>query len=302
MPNVCTEHTPQHLTVKVPATSANLGIGFDCLGLALDLYAEFEFEPADEFSVTGCPEKFQGPDNLVRTTYVEALEKLQEDIVPLAITINSPIPLSGGLGSSSTCVVAGIAAALEFCGRGWNRELALQLACEAEGHPDNVAPAIYGGLVNSITHNGAPIPTPLPLSDIWQFVIMAPPYEVRTVDARKVLPDTYSRADAVHQIGHAIATVDALASGDTELLAAACVDKIHEPYRKGLIADYEQLREACLAAGASTFIISGSGSTMLAICSGETCTKAVAKAAKGAAQDLWIKTVSASFVGTCVQA
>lgn len=286
------------LKVRVPATSANLGIGFDCLGLALDLSAEFVFEPADKFSVTGCEERFCGKDNLVWTSYVEALEKLQEDVVPLAITINSPIPLSGGLGSSSCCVVAGIAAALEMCGRGFNRELALQLATEAEGHPDNVAPAIYGGLVNSIIHNGAPVATPLPLCDSWRFVVMAPPYEVRTADARKVLPAEYSRTDAVWQIGHAIATVDALASGDRELLAAACVDKIHEPYRKNLIKDYEALREVCLGAGAATFVISGSGSTMLAICEGDKCAQTVAKAARDATDNLWIKIARANGDGT----
>lgn len=286
------------LVVKVPATSANLGIGFDCLGLALDLYATFTFKVADEFVITGCPEKFQGSDNLVRTTYVDALTKLQEDVVPLAINIDSPIPLSGGLGSSSACIVAGVAAALEFCGRGWNKELALQLASEAEGHPDNVAPAIYGGLVNSLTHNGAPVATQLPLADKWHFVVIAPPYEVRTADARKVLPDVYSRADAVHQIGHAIATVDALATGNSELLAVACDDKIHEPYRKALIADYEGLREVCLVAGAATFVISGSGSTMLAICDGADCAQAVANAASDAVLSLWVYTSSASFDGT----
>lgn len=277
------------VVVKVPATSANLGIGFDCLGIALDLYATFTFEVADNLSITGCEKRFQGEDNLVWTTYLEVGKKLQEDLPTLAITIDSPIPLSGGLGSSSCCVVAGIAAALEFCGRGWNRELALQLATETEGHPDNVAPAIYGGLVNSIIHNGAPIATHLPLCDCWRFVLMAPPYEVRTADARKVLPDTYSRTDAVWQIGHAITTVNALASGDGKLLAAACIDKIHEPYRKALIADYEALREACLAAGASAFTISGSGSTMLAICESDALANAVAAAANSAANSLWVQ-------------
>lgn len=286
------------LIVKVPATSANLGIGFDCLGLALDLYATFTFELADALAITGCEERFQGEDNLVWTTYVETLEKLQEDVQPVAINIDSPIPLSGGLGSSSTCVVAGIAAALEFCGRGWNRELALQLATETEGHPDNVAPAIYGGLVNSLMHNGAPLATQLPLAKTWQFVLMAPPYEVRTADARKVLPDSYSRADAVWQIGHAISTGHALGTGDAELLAASCIDKIHEPYRKGLIADYEALREAALGAGATAFVISGSGSTMMAICAGKSTAVAVASAAESAADNLWIRIVPASFAGT----
>lgn len=290
------------LTVQVPATSANLGIGFDCLGIALDLYATFTFEPADTLQITGCEERFQDADNLVWTTYLEVGQKLQDELPCLSINIDSPIPLSGGLGSSSCCVIAGIAAALEFSGRGWNRELALQLACEAEGHPDNVAPAIFGGLINSIMHCGAPIATPLPLYDEWNYVLMAPPYEVRTADARKVLPESYSREDAVFQIGHAISAVDALEAGSSKLLAAACIDKIHEPYRKALIVDYEPLKEAALGAGAATFVISGSGSTMMAICANEEIAEAVAKAAESAADNIWIKTVYASFVGTSVQA
>lgn len=288
------------LKVEVPATSANLGIGFDCLGLALDLAATFTFEEASELSITGCPEKFQGDDNLVWTTYKETCEKLQDDWVPLHINIDSPIPLAGGLGSSSCCVVAGIAAALELSGRRWNKQLAVQLATETEGHPDNVAPAIYGGLVNTIIHCGAPVVTQLELAESWQFVLMAPSYEVRTADARRVLPDSYSREDAVWQIGHAMATVGALAQGDAELLAAACVDRIHEPYRKALIKDYETLREASLAAGAATFVISGSGSTMMAICPSKASAQAVAKAANDTVGDLWIKICQASDQGTQV--
>lgn len=280
------------LKVKVPATSANLGIGFDCLGLALNIYATFTFEAADKLSITGCPEKFQGEDNLTWTTYIDVCNKLQEDVVPLAITIDSPIPLSGGLGSSSCCVIAGIAAALEFSGRGWNQDLALQLATETEGHPDNVAPAIYGGLVSSFVHLGKPVAIPLPCNDCWHFVLMAPSYEVRTADARKVLPAQYSREDTVFQIGHAIATVDALASGNSEILQAACVDKIHEPYRKALIKDYDTLREASLGAGASAFVISGSGSTMMAICDSAQTAQSVADAATSTADNIWIHIAS----------
>ena len=163
------------MRVSVPATSANLGVGFDCLGLALDLRAEFTVEAADELVVTGCEERFRGRDNLVWTTYLDTCATLGASPEPLAIDIQSPVPLSGGLGSSSTCVVAGVAAALARAGRGWDVPLALDLATKAEGHPDNVAPAVLGGLVSSFVRAADTVSTRMDVADNVRLVLMAPP-------------------------------------------------------------------------------------------------------------------------------
>lgn len=288
--------------VTVPATSANLGVGFDCLGVALDLRATFSMKEANELVVTGCEERFRGRDNLVWTTYLDTCATLGVSPRPLAIDIQSPIPLSGGLGSSSTCVVAGVVAALDRAGKGWDTELALDLATKAEGHPDNVAPAVLGGLTSSFVRGAETFSTRMDVAANVRFVTMSPPYEVRTADARQVLPKEVSLETCVWQVGRAVASVRALETGELSLLAEACDDRLHEPYRKRLIRDYDALREASLAAGAAAFVISGSGSTMLAICDGDEAAQHVADAAQAVGvEGLWVRTMAASFEGAVVE-
>ena len=289
------------MRVSVPATSANLGVGFDCLGLALDLRAEFTVEAADELVVTGCEERFRGRDNLVWITYLDTCATLGASPEPLAIDIQSPVPLSGGLGSSSTCVVAGVAAALARAGRGWDVPLALDLATKAEGHPDNVAPAVLGGLVSSFVRAADTVSTRMDVADNVRLVLMAPPYEVRTADARQVLPKQVSLETCVWQVGRAVASVRALETGNLDLLAQACDDRLHEPYRKRLIPDYDRLKAAAHEAGAAAFVISGSGSTMMAVCDGDTAAERAAAAARATGVDgLWVRTLAASAAGTTV--
>ena len=289
------------LRVSVPATSANLGVGFDCLGVALDVRATFSIESARELRVTGCDERFRGRDNLVWTTYLDSCATLGVSPEPLAIDIDSPIPLSGGLGSSSTCVVAGVAAALEGAGRAGDVESALDLATRAEGHPDNVAAAVLGGLVSSFVRGGDTVSTRMDVDGRVRFVAIAPPYEVRTADARRVLPREVSLECVAWQTGRAVAVVRALETGDFGLLSQACEDRVHEPYRKRLIADYDAMRAASLEAGAAAFVISGSGSTMLAICDGDQAAQRVAEAARGVRDGLWIRRVAASADGTRIE-
>ncbi|OFK23997.1 homoserine kinase [Olsenella sp. HMSC062G07] len=290
--------------IEVPATSANVGVGFDCLGMALDLVARFSFETASRTRIDGCPERFRGADNLVWTSFLETCRRLRREPRPLHITINSPIPLSGGLGSSSACVVAGVIAAQELVGDGLDRDQALDIACELEGHPDNVAPAILGGLVSSFVDRGRTHPVRLEVAPNVSFVAIAPPYELRTADAREVMPRQVSLETAVWQVGHCVAAVHALVTGDLELFSAASSDRLHEPYRAPLIPDYEALRRTALAAGASAYLISGSGATMLAVCDGERVARRVADAVLGMVENrvegLWVRTLSARSAGARV--
>lgn len=287
--------------VRVPATSANVGVGFDCLGIALDLTATFLLAPAAELEIVGCEERFRDEDNLVWRSYLTACERLGVDACPLHITILSPIPLSGGLGSSSACVIAGIAGAMALRGDGFDRERALELACADEGHPDNVAPALLGGLVSSFIDGETTTSTRIAVADNLRFVAIAPPYEVRTADARRVLPREVSRETAVWQMGRCVATVRALERGDAELLSRACHDRLHEPYRAKLIPDYEPLREAALDAGACAFMISGSGSTMLAVADGDDVAGRVADALGRTCPGYWLRTLPANTLGTTVE-
>jgi homoserine kinase len=288
------------IRVSVPATTANLGVGYDCLGLALDLSADFTFEPSDTLEVVGCEERFRGPDNLVWTTYERTMRELGREASPLRIDIDAPLPLSGGLGSSAACVVAGVLAATNMAGV--DREEALDIATAVEGHPDNVAPALLGGLVSSfVTATGETVSTRYDVSDRLRFVAMAPSYEVRTDEARKAVPTEVPTTTAIWQMGRIVACVTALVRGDADLLAKAEDDRLHEPYRRPLIADYEGLRTASLDAGASAFLISGSGSTMIAVCDGAPCADAVARAATVSVDGIWCRDLSASGSGAVVE-
>ena len=289
-----------YVTVSVPATSANLGVGFDVMGLALDLVANFTISRASEVRVSGCLPEFCGPDNLVWRSYVSACELLCTDPRPLDIRIDSPLPLAGGLGSSSTCVVAGVVAALLLSGRTFDRSLALNMATSIEGHPDNIAPAIYGGLTSSFVEAGRTFCAVMPVGENLRFVCMAPPYAVMTEEARRLLPHEVSRETCVWQMGRCVAMADALERGDAELISLCCHDKLHEPHRMQLIRDYDLLRTRAMSAGAAAFVISGSGSTMIAIADGDECATGIAKVVEGSVDDLWVRTLRAQTKGTTV--
>lgn len=301
----------QQFCIQVPATSANVGVGFDCLGLALNLTASFCFEKSTDgmLHIAGCEARFRGADNLVWTSYRHACRELGVAEELLNITIDSPIPLAGGLGSSSACIVAGIAAAFVLAGLPLDRERIVRMASVLEGHPDNVAPAVWGGLVCSFTEAGRVWTQTFEVAESLRFVALIPPYELRTADARRVLPAEIPFSTAVWQTGRCIALVRALETGDSALLAACAHDKLHEPYRARLIPDYEALRASSLAAGASAFVISGSGATMLAICQDEQHADAVREivstmesvsAAEGARRNLRVEVLKACKTGLSV--
>ena len=237
------------IKITVPATSANLGIGYDTLGMAVSLYSHFTFERADKLTITGCPEEFQNENNLVYVSFVDALAAWGEPAFPVAIDIQTDVPVARGLGSSSTCVVAGIMAAAALTGHTVDRAELVRIATEVEGHPDNVAPAILGGAVCSFTPTDS-LPQCLryEVSDKLRFITVIPPYEVHTSEARKVVPQEIP-----------------LSTADLDLIAAANDDRIQEPYRRRLIPDYNAVRDTCLNGGAKTIWISGSGSTLMAV-------------------------------------
>ncbi len=254
------------IKISVPATSANLGIGYDTLGMAVSLYSHFTFERAEELTITGCPEEFQNENNLVYVSLVNALATWGEEPFGVAIDIQTEVPVARGLGSSSTCVVAGIMAAAALTGHTVTREELVAMATKVEGHPDNVAPAILGAAVCSFTPEGElPCCLRYDVSKKLRFVTIIPPYEVHTSEARKVVPTEVPLADAVWQMGRIAGLTRGLETGDTKLIAAANDDRLQEPYRRSLIPDYEAIRKTCLEGGASTLWISGSGSTLMAV-------------------------------------
>ncbi len=254
------------IKITVPATSANLGIGYDTLGMAVSLYSHFAFERAETLQITGCPEEFQNEGNLVYVSFVDALREWGVEPFPVRLHIETEVPVARGLGSSSTCVVAGIMAAAALTRHTVDRAELVRIATAVEGHPDNVAPAILGGAVCSFTpEGGLPRCLRYGVSERLRFITVIPPYEVHTSDARKVVPQEVPLSDAVWQMGRIAGMTRGLETGDLALIADANDDRLQEPYRRALIPDYEAIRATCLDGGAGTLWISGSGSTLMAV-------------------------------------
>lgn len=258
------------IRIKVPATSANLGVGFDCMGLAITLYSSVEFDKSPQkLEILGCKPEFQNEDNLVYQAFVKCCNYLEKPIPDLKITIENKIPVARGLGSSAFCIVAGLSGANAWYGSPLDKSQLLDLATEMEGHPDNVSPAIYGQLgVSFIDENKDVQTVHFNVDKKLQFVTLIPDYPVSTEKARKILPTEMTYQQAIYQIGHAVALSKAMELGDLALIHEAIIDKMHEPYRCKLIPDYLQAKHICQESN-GTMYISGSGSTMMAIVDNE---------------------------------
>lgn len=253
------------IKVITPATSANLGPGFDSLGVALSLCNTFEVEKARKFEVTGGPKKFQNEDNLFIVAFKKTCIKAGK-IIKCSVKITTKIPVSRGLGSSASLIVAGAVAANELLGNPLSKDEIFNICAEIEGHPDNVAPCLYGGLHLAYkSDEGDYNDYILHLADNVYFTAIVPDYELSTEEARKVLPDSYSRSDVVYNLQRAVLTVKSLEYGDHFTLRKACEDKIATPYRKGLIKEFDQVLKTVRYNLGTCLTISGSGSTMLAI-------------------------------------
>ncbi len=253
------------VTVRVPATTANLGPGFDAFGCALSLYTDVTFEETDcGLEITGCDESYTGPDNLAYTAYCAVLSSLSEELRGVKIHIDAQIPIGRGLGSSAALLVAGAIGANVLRGNKLSTQGLLNITNAMEGHPDNLAPAFFGGLTASMVDSGLPVTVSFPLHPDWEFLALIPDFEVSTNFARSVLPQQLPRADAVYNISHGAMVLKALELGDEKLLRTAMQDRLHQPYRKSLIADYEAI-EALVRTTGAAFCISGAGPTLLCI-------------------------------------
>ena len=253
------------VTVRVPATTANLGPGFDAFGCALNLYTDVTFEETDcGLEITGCDEAFTGPDNLAYVSYCAVLGSMSEDVRGIKIHIESNIPVCRGLGSSAALLVAGAIGANVLRGNRLSTQGLLNITNAMEGHPDNLAPAFYGGLTASMVDNGLPVTVNFPLHPDWDIIALIPEFDLPTHKARSILPTQVARADAIYNISHGAMVLKALELGDEKLLRNAMQDRLHQPYRKSLIPDYEKI-EALVRTTGAAFCLSGAGPTLLCI-------------------------------------
>jgi len=253
------------VTIRVPATTANLGPGFDAFGCALSLYTDVTFEETQAgLEITGCEEEYMGPDNLAYASYCAVLASLSEEVRGVKIHIDAQIPIGRGLGSSAALLVAGAMGANVLRGNKLSVQGLLNITNAMEGHPDNLAPAFFGGLTASMVDNGLPVTVNFPLHPEWEIVALIPDFDMPTVKARAVLPEQVSRADAIYNVAHGALVLKALELGDEKLLRTAMQDKLHQPYRKHMVADYEVIEGFARTSGAA-FCLSGAGPTLLCI-------------------------------------
>ena len=260
------------ITVTVPATTANIGVGFDCLGAALSMSNEFQFTKVNthtklKITVEG-EEAHQvgtGQSNLIYRSILYLYHKLEQIPPNLEIMVRLGVPLSRGLGSSATAIVGGLLGANSLAGNPFSTSQIMQMAIAIEGHPDNVVPALLGNCLLSVKED-----------ERWQIcsiawhqdlipVVAIPNFELSTKEARSVLPAEYSRSDAIFNISRMGLLIRGLETNNGEWLKTALADKLHEPYRQQLITGYQEVRQAAMTAGAYGMVISGAGPTLLAL-------------------------------------
>lgn len=255
------------VTVRVPATSANLGSAFDCAGVALTAYNVFRFEESETDDVSAFSAVDKGGENLILKSYKKFFEVTGKKYVPVRIYPADGgigVPFERGLGSSATCVVAGVLAANYFTFGTAEKDALLSVMTEIEGHPDNVVPAYLGGMVCSITENEKVRAEQYDVSEKLVFTALVPPFSCSTREARRALPQTLGYKDIVFTLSRAINLPRAMERGDQALLKEAFKDKLHQPYRLPLIDGGEELKKETEEQGFAV-AVSGSGSTLLAV-------------------------------------
>jgi homoserine kinase len=317
------------VSITVPATTSNLGPGFDCLGAALTLYNQFKFkrlDPANEQLVgatpPGCPritvtgaeqERVITDDsNLVYQSFLKLYQQLGQTPPSVEIEIELGVPLARGLGSSATAILGGLVGANQLAGEPLDQIEVMKLAIAMEGHPDNVVPALLGGcrlaatgLINEPQQHREH-PEEWEVCDIpWHPdivpIVAIPDFELSTKQARGVLPADYSRADAIFNIAHLGLLLRGLETGRSDWLRASLQDRIHQPYRQALIPGYDAVQKAANTAGAYGMVISGAGPTLLALAdsaSAEVVVAAMADAWKEQGITAQVRSLSLDTQGT----
>lgn len=254
------------IRIKVPATSANLGPGFDTLGLALNLYNIFEFCEIEEgLEIIGCEDIYNNKDNLIYISMLKVFEKIGYYPKGIKIIIDSNIPFSRGLGSSAACILGGVMGANELAGGHLSEEEIFKIATEIEGHPDNIAPALFGGLIVSVADDNQIYHNKIHVASGIKFVALIPDFSLSTKSAREVLPANIPYKDGVHNVGHVSLLISALNNGRFDLLKVALKDKLHQIYRSQLILGFDEIINKCYELNCLGAYLSGAGPTIMAI-------------------------------------
>lgn len=257
------------ISVKVPASSANLGAGFDCMGVALKLYNIIEVEEIEKgLEITSKPDDVsiaKDENNLVFKAMKVVFDEVGWYPKGLKINLINEIPLTRGLGSSAACISGGIYAANLLCGGKLSEEEMIFLAAKMEGHPDNSTPAMIGGLVFAVLEDKKVHYIKFVVPNRLKFAVFIPDFQLSTEYARNILPKYIDFKDAVFNVGRAALFASAITSGNYELLLAATQDRLHQPYRKNLIPNFDKINNIALEFGAKGVCLSGAGPSIIAI-------------------------------------
>lgn len=253
--------------LRVPASSANLGPGFDALGLALGIFLECRFRPVEALTIRvsgrDASSISTGPDNLIWQTALKVANDAGRAMPPVELEIDNAIPLGKGMGSSAAALTAGVVIADELLGLRWAPQRVLDEAARIEGHPDNVAACVLGSIVASaIDSDGIARAVRLELHPRYAVAIVVPDFVLPTVEARRVLPLSYSREDTIFNVQRSALLISALATGTTSAFPAALEDRLHQPYRAALVPGLTEIIQL-RAPGLLGCALSGAGPSIL---------------------------------------
>ena len=263
------------IKVKVPASSANMGPGFDCMGVALNLYNEVCIEkinsPRVEVEILDDSKSFMPTDerNYVYSAMGAVFRKANKELSGYRITINNAIPVTRGLGSSSAGIVAGLAGGNYILGEPFTKDELLNIACDMEGHPDNVAPALLGGYVVSLYSGRQVKYIKTDVADSISFAAMVPDFYFRTKKSRSVLPRYVSHKNATFNVSHSAFVASAFMKGDFSQIGEGVRDRLHQGYRISHIRDGNYVMNLCRKSGADACYLSGAGPTIMSIITGD---------------------------------
>ncbi len=260
--------------VKVPASTANLGSGFDCMGIALNLYTEAYFEEIDEgleIIINDSSSEFLPHDerNYVYQAMLRVFEKANVFPKGVRITSHTDIPMTRGLGSSSASLALGLCGANELIGTPFTKDELLDIAYQIEGHPDNVTPAFMGGFTVSVYDNKQLMYTKTDIPENIRFAAFIPDFYLSTKKARNVLPKFVPHKNAVFNVAHAAFMASAIAKGDFSAFGVGCKDRLHQRYRFDMIKSAEYIIRSAKRNGAMCGYLSGAGPTIVAVTDGD---------------------------------
>ena len=263
----------KQINLRIPATSANLGLGFDSIGVAVTKFLKIKAYENAEFKVEFLNSDLDilppGEDNLVISTAKSIARKYNKEMPPVRVEMDSEIPLAHGLGSSSSAIVAGIEIAAYFCDLNLSDHDKIMLGCDIEGHPDNIGPCITGGVFVGYYNHGELYYHVLDDID-FSLIVSVPNYMINTNEARRALPDSYSRQTAVNQ--NAINNVMLFSLFNKEYVDMGRLmmkDQFHEIYRRPLIKEFDDIKESAIRKNAYATVISGAGPSVMTLCAKE---------------------------------